>query len=159
MVSVVDLSTEDRARLAQVDEILSQAGRQTIPSNSAITVEDLEAFRAVVDKNRAAVSAAERSLTKRADALLANRRQEVVDKIAAGVTEGLPLKGPNNRLRRRHPYEAITEQEIEGKRYVIRVHPSEDPQLAKAGEDYSNELKRQLFDCDSLVRVMFVTGR
>jgi hypothetical protein len=159
MMSIAELSAEDRTRLSQVDEILSEAGRAPIPSSSRIAVDDLEVFRTVVDKNRAAVSAAKATLTRRADTLLADRRQQVVDRIAAGIIDGLPIKGPNNRLRRRHPYEAITEQEIAGKRYVIRVHPSEDAQLAKAGEDYGNELNRQLFDCDSLLRGLLVSSR
>jgi len=155
LLSFSQLSYEDRGRLDRVNDILLAANKPPISRDWHIADDDLAVFQEIVDVNERRTQEAERMLTKRALALLMKKRKAVAGQIAAGITEGLPLRGPNNELKRRHPFEAISLQIIAGKECVLRVPPSEDPELASLGEQYGSQCKSHVADLDTLVRGLF----
>lgn len=150
-----DLTTSDRQLLDRVNWYLKHDGLQAIPLTHRIAEEDLPVFREIVDSNRAAIDKAEKPFTMHQLAILRDEWHRWLPKIRARATEGLPLKSATNRMRRRHPHEAIRMTIYKGQKYVLRVHPRDDAKLTQLGTAFDAACDRQTAEFDTLVRRLF----
>ncbi|MGE3171777.1 MAG: hypothetical protein AB7O97_04070 [Planctomycetota bacterium] len=149
------LPAEDRVLLVQANPVLASTPLGPIPDSARMRVDDLPAFRAIVQGNTAAVDAADREWTSLARALTAPLERDLIARIDAGQRDGLP-RTADNRLQRRVPFEAITEVVHGGEAYVVRVSPTEQPRLAALGQVHDDAQARMLAAFDTTMRALFV---
>lgn len=149
------LGKDDQGRFHHVNYHLKEHSLELIPEDATILEGDLDVFRQIIADNDRVVKAAQKPLNQYIGDVTRSKWAEVKQRIADGQTHGLPKKGPNNRMKRRHPYEAISSVLHNGERYVIRVHPNSDPRLAELGNAYDAADKSRVADFDTLIRGLF----
>ena len=151
-------SADDAERLRFLNGILDLEGKAKVPFGAKIRSSDLDVFRAVVDDANNAVDSAMNGWRAIANRRSAELERELHARIRRGETEGLPYKDASNRMKRNHPYEAITQVVCEAGTFVLRVPVDENPRLREAGESLDYAMRRRVLEFETLVRPLFKTG-
>ena len=154
-VSVADLEPHDAVLIRRIDGALSKAGLRTIHPRAVIDVGDLAALREIVNEAERRVDLADEEFLDVCESVIDPLRRDLLARLARGETAGLPLMGPQNPLKRLHPYEAITQVSYGGSNYVLRVGPWNAPALASKGQMFQQAVDARLRDYQSMIVPMF----
>jgi len=157
-IPVAEFTREDTERLRFVNGVMDLEGKQQIPTDARILSSDLDVFRTIVDDANHSVQKALQSWRTIANERSAELEQELHAKIGRGETENLPYLSATNRMKRRHPYEAITQVVCESGTFVLRASVDENPLLLEAGEGLDYASRSRALDFETLVRPLFKNG-
>lgn len=155
LVAQDEFESEDADRMKIVNAALKQAGRLPIPSSFLISKDDLEILRGWVDAAERAVNRADSALSSAKAKALNPKSKALKESVRAGITEGLPLQGPDNPFKPLEPYEAVRLSVGEGKFYVLRASPREAPELVTFGRELENQVRLRAEEFDTNVRSLF----
>lgn len=158
-VLVAALTGRDQDRLKSVNAVLRNAGLAPLPHDATIDPKDLDAFREVVDTANRSCDAALSTWRSAADTKLGQLKKDLMERLGRGETDGLPLESPDNSMKRRHKYEALSLIMHEGRNYVIRVPIESEQDLLRAGAQMDSEERQRLATFDSVIRSLITTPR
>ncbi len=152
------LEAKDSTRLLVVNAALEAAGLERIDSNCRISLDDLAAFRVIVDHAEKRVDQSETNWLRAATDATAPLVTDLADRLARGDVTNLPLMNRHNNLTRRHPHEAVAQVIYGNTNYVVRVLPQQNQELAACGLAVADESARRVSDYNTLVRSLFATS-
>ncbi|MFM1870815.1 MAG: hypothetical protein RL398_237 [Planctomycetota bacterium] len=155
MLAQDEFEPEDADRMEIVNAALKKAGRMPIPASYLISKDDLGILRGWVDAAERAVNRADAALGRAQAAVLNPKSKALKERVRAGITEGLPLQGPDNPFKALEPYEAVRLSVGEGKFFVLRASPREAPELITYGRELENQVRLRAEDFDANVRSLF----
>ncbi|MFN3244822.1 MAG: hypothetical protein ACE37K_25190 [Planctomycetota bacterium] len=157
-VPIAEFGGQDRERLRFLNGIMDLEGKKKVPADARIRSADLDMFREMVDAANHDVDHALDGWRSIANKRTAQLEQQLHARLARGETEGLPYQSADNRMKRRHPYEAITQVVCEAGTFVLRAPVDENPRLKQAGEELDHAMRRRALDFETRVRPLFRTG-
>ncbi len=155
-VAVSELGEKDAEVVVEINRALVAGGFAPIGPDARVGAADLELAKRVAREMTMEVERTAQDWLSLAEQSVEGEKRRVMASVDRGQLAGLPLESPTNRLKRRHPHEAISGLQYGGQNYILRADSTD---LANTGQQFEITVQQRLMAFETILKPLFREGR